>query len=120
MATKPVLTCTTPNGVVTRQTWRTYTQVVVLLKADGTAEGLAWSGDLRNATKQLKYWKGVLNIHPLSALASDIRIFPVDPFCTCPKCGKAVDPQKAFTDEGEDDEAGRTFYYCSEYCRETH
>jgi hypothetical protein len=39
---------------------------------------------------------------------------------SCPKCGASVFTEDAFEDEGEDDEAGRTFYYCSEHCRETH
>lgn len=39
---------------------------------------------------------------------------------SCPKCGTQVLRDNAFIDEGEGDESGRTFYYCSEYCRETH
>lgn len=38
----------------------------------------------------------------------------------CPKCGKRVTRADAFEDEGEGEEAGRTFYYCSERCREAH
>lgn len=39
---------------------------------------------------------------------------------SCPKCGTWVTRERAFLDEGEGDEEGRTFYYCSEHCRETH
>lgn len=39
---------------------------------------------------------------------------------SCPKCGLKVTREDAFVDEGEGEEAGRTFYYCSERCRETH
>jgi hypothetical protein len=39
---------------------------------------------------------------------------------SCPKCGTAVRRALAYVDEGEGPEAGRTFYYCSEHCRETH
>lgn len=38
---------------------------------------------------------------------------------SCPKCGTQHDSTE-FEDEGEGDEAGRTFYYCSEACLETH
>jgi DNA-directed RNA polymerase subunit M/transcription elongation factor TFIIS len=38
---------------------------------------------------------------------------------SCPKCGTQHDSTE-FEDEGEGDEAGRTFYYCSEACKETH
>lgn len=43
-----------------------------------------------------------------------------DEFESCPKCGASVTREAAFTDEGEGEELGRTFYYCSEHCRETH
>jgi len=39
---------------------------------------------------------------------------------SCPKCGKTITRENAFTDEGTGDELGRTFYYCSEHCREVH
>lgn len=39
---------------------------------------------------------------------------------SCPKCGRPTCKSEAFEDEGEGDEAGRTFYYCSEHCREAH
>lgn len=38
----------------------------------------------------------------------------------CPKCGKPVTRADAFEDAGTGEEAGRTFYYCSEHCREAH
>ena len=38
----------------------------------------------------------------------------------CPKCGAAVMRGDAFLDYGEGPEAGRTFYYCSDLCREAH
>jgi DNA-directed RNA polymerase subunit M/transcription elongation factor TFIIS len=39
---------------------------------------------------------------------------------SCPKCGARVMRSEAYPDEGTGDESGRTFYYCSERCRETH
>ena len=39
---------------------------------------------------------------------------------SCAKCGGRVLRESAIEDEGEGDEAGRTFHYCSEHCRETH
>jgi hypothetical protein len=39
---------------------------------------------------------------------------------SCPKCGKQVQRENALEDEGEGDEASRTFYYCSSECRDTH
>jgi YHS domain-containing protein len=39
---------------------------------------------------------------------------------SCPKCGARIARENAHQDEGERDEAGRTFYYCSEECRESH
>lgn len=39
---------------------------------------------------------------------------------SCAKCGTAIEKHKALEDEGQDGEAGRTFYYCSEHCLETH
>lgn len=39
---------------------------------------------------------------------------------SCPKCGDNITRGEAFTDEGTGEESGRTFYYCSERCRETH
>lgn len=38
---------------------------------------------------------------------------------TCPKCGTPHSSTE-FEDEGEGDEAGRTFRYCSEACKEKH
>jgi hypothetical protein len=85
---KPTLTCTTPNGVVTRSTYRNYTHVVVLLKANGTAEGLSWSGDMRNAQKQQAYWQNTLTLHPLADVHPRVAILPVDNFWLCPQCGR--------------------------------
>ena len=39
---------------------------------------------------------------------------------TCCKCGGRVLRTKAVMDEGEGEEAGREFAYCSENCREAH
>ena len=39
---------------------------------------------------------------------------------SCAKCGARVLRSKSFDDEGEGEEAGRTFHYCSESCRESH
>lgn len=38
---------------------------------------------------------------------------------TCPKCGTPHSSTE-FEDEGTGDEAGRTFHYCSDACREKH
>jgi hypothetical protein len=38
---------------------------------------------------------------------------------SCPKCG-TPHTRTDFEDEGEGDEAGRTFHYCSQRCLETH
>ncbi len=38
----------------------------------------------------------------------------------CPNCGAAVLLADAYEDEGEGEEAGRTFYYCSAECMEKH
>jgi hypothetical protein len=63
-------------------------------------ENEEWASELRDvATK-------------LSHLIGDIE--------SCPKCGAQVALALAHEDEGEGEEAGRTFYYCSEHCRETH
>lgn len=39
---------------------------------------------------------------------------------SCARCGVKVTPAQAVTDQGEGEEAGRTFTYCSYYCRDTH
>jgi adenine/guanine phosphoribosyltransferase-like PRPP-binding protein len=43
---------------------------------------------------------------------------------SCPKCGTRVlrrdACRDAFVDEGEGEESGRTFYYCSSHCRKAH
>lgn len=51
----------------------------------------------------------------LYAMRRDAKILE-----SCPKCGATVTRGESFVDTGEGDEAGRTFYYCSEHCRETH
>ena len=51
----------------------------------------------------------------LYAMRRDAKILE-----SCPKCGGTVTRGEAFVDTGEGPEAGRTFYYCSEHCRETH
>jgi hypothetical protein len=39
---------------------------------------------------------------------------------SCPKCGKQIARKDAVTDQGTGEETGRTFTYCSEFCKETH
>ncbi len=39
---------------------------------------------------------------------------------SCPKCGKQFPREDAVTDQGTGAEAGRTFNYCSQHCKETH
>lgn len=43
-----------------------------------------------------------------------------DDFASCAKCGKVIAIADAITDEGEGEESGRTFTYCSTQCMETH
>jgi hypothetical protein len=38
----------------------------------------------------------------------------------CPKCAMAVARREALIDFGLGAEAGRTFYYCSKQCKESH
>jgi len=38
----------------------------------------------------------------------------------CAKCGEPVATEEAVTDEGEGPEAGRTFFYCSDDCKDRH
>lgn len=59
-----------------------------------------WAADLEAAAETL------------SNLIGDVE--------SCPKCGDTVTRGAAFEDQGEGEESGRTFYYCSEHCRETH
>jgi hypothetical protein len=39
---------------------------------------------------------------------------------SCPKCGTQVVRRDAVIDFGQGEEIGRSFYYCSEECEETH
>jgi hypothetical protein len=39
---------------------------------------------------------------------------------SCAKCGKPVTHEWATTDEGTGEEEGKTFYYCSDECRDRH
>jgi hypothetical protein len=39
---------------------------------------------------------------------------------SCPKCGNRTTRQWASIDYGSGAEEGRTFYYCSDECKETH
>lgn len=76
-------------------------------------------------------YRATLNIAEAEALARDITcavivakeqlVTPPDvETLTCAKCGASVSSAESFDDEGEGEEAGRMFHYCSEHCRETH
>lgn len=63
-----------------------------------------------------------------SELADSVEAGEIPPIPTlsrvalvpCAKCGTQHPRRNSFTDEGEGDEAGRTFFYCSNDCRERH
>ena len=38
----------------------------------------------------------------------------------CAKCGTIVSQEKVIVDQGEDEENGNIFYYCSTDCRDRH
>jgi len=77
---KRKLTSTTPYGVVSRTTARSYTHVVVARLHDGTIHAMAWAGSHRLAAAQMRYWELHLKYRfAAERLQSwELTIFPVD------------------------------------------
>jgi hypothetical protein len=68
------LTCTTPNGAVTRTTHRKYSHVVVVFFDDGTdhkVKAVRWAGSERLAKADVNYW---MRMYP----GRTVAVYPVD------------------------------------------
>jgi len=74
-------------------------------------------------TNRPGYWVGTFTVNDGDQVVNK-TIDLDDPEATitesCPKCGTPVTREDAITEDGEDEEEGRTFYYCSQHCFETH
>lgn len=77
---KRKVTCTTPYGVVSRTTARTYTHAVVVRVANGNIRAMAWCGNERLAQSQFKYWRNNMKYRfPSEQLETwELFVFPVD------------------------------------------
>ena len=103
--TKEKLTVTTPYGILTRSTHRTYTHVVALTTP--YLRGLAWCGSLRLAEGQLRYWaNNARNRFHLNDAGFEIQIFPIDSLkptatdrvYTCDDCGVSMSANQRLCD----------------------
>lgn len=56
MPKTPVVTVTTPYGVIKRATWRTYSHAVVITHPQYAPQALAWCGSPALAEAQLRHW----------------------------------------------------------------
>jgi hypothetical protein len=74
----PVITCTTPYGVFTRATHRTYSHVVVVVVNNHKARAMAWCGSQRLAEGQMRYWLSHAKYRFADIESLEVHIFPVD------------------------------------------
>jgi predicted RNA-binding Zn-ribbon protein involved in translation (DUF1610 family) len=103
------------KGELTEKCWEFKTQLIAKLDAEGWR--IRIPRDKYHVLPPLPAKKAKPSANEVLRVVLPLEDWTLE---SCPKCGQKVHRCEACISEGTGEEAGRTFYYCSEYCKETH